>query len=308
MSLHFEYICVDKKNKMGTSLSGTQIKTSYVGILKTTDNGSASGSLKVITDGQGTDTALSVSTSQVKVTNLLIDSPARSTSDEILVRDSSTGLISTRTLPNLKTVQMSASSSSTSNGSGTGIGITVTDSSGHASTVNLQSGQNINLTSTSGTVTTKYDLRGVKKVTSTTSLSARSDSGKTVFLDCTTLAGDTVTLPAATEGRFFRIYVDVGSNTACNINAASGDYFYGAITHVSTTDNKVSVQRVLRATAAAAVSTHNQITLDQDHNNIGGAAGSCLELTCYDESGWFVTGTLIGNSTTPTSIAAINGQ
>jgi len=308
VSLHFEYICVDKKNKMGTSLSGTQIKTTYVGILKTTDNAAASGSLKTITDGQGTDTALSVSTSQVKVTNLLIDSPANSTSDQILVRDSSTGLISTRTLPNLKTVQMSASSGTTTNGNGTAIGITVTDSSGHASTVNLQSKQNINLRSTGGTINIKYDTRDVTKVTAATSLSASNETGTTVFLDCTSLAGDTLTLPAASEGRFLRVYVDVGSNTACNINAASADYFYGAITHVSTTDNKVSVQRVLRATAAAAVSTHNQITLDQDHNNIGGAAGSCLELTCYDSAGWFVTGTLIGNSTVPSSIAAINGQ
>ena len=293
---------------MGTSLSGTQIKTSYVGILKTTDNGNASGSLKVITDGQGTDTALSVSTSQVKVTNLLIDSPARSTSDEILVRDSATGLISTRVLPNLKTVQLTGSSGSTTNGNGTAIGITVTDSSGHASTVNLQSGQNITIRSNGGTITHKYDTRDVTKVTSTVGLSSATEAGTTVFLDCATLSGGTLTLPVASEGRFVRIYVDVGSNTACNINAASADYFYGAITHVSTTDNKVSVQRVLRATAAAAVSTHNQITLDQDSNNIGGAAGSCLELTCYDDAGWFVTGTLIGNSTTPTSIAAINGQ
>ena len=70
---------------MGTSLSGTQIKTSYVGILKTTDNAAASSSLKVVTDGAGNDTALSVSTAQVKVTNLLINSPATSTSDQILV-------------------------------------------------------------------------------------------------------------------------------------------------------------------------------------------------------------------------------
>ena len=169
---------------------------------------------------------------------------------------------------------------------------------------------NIGLTNNSngGTITHKYDTRDVTKVTSTVGLSSATEAGTTVFLDCATLSGGTLTLPVASEGRFVRIYVDVGSNTACNINAASADYFYGAITHVSTTDNKVSVQRVLRATAAAAVSTHNQITLDQDSNNIGGAAGSCLELTCYDDAGWFVTGTLIGNSTTPTSIAAINGQ
>jgi hypothetical protein len=308
VSLHFEYICVDKKNKMGTSLSGTQIKTTYVGILKTTDNAAASSSLKTITDGQGNDTALSVSTSQVKVTNLLIDSPATSTSDQILVRDASTGLISTRTLPNLKTVQVSTSSGTTTNGTGTAIGVTITDSAGHASTANFQSGQNMTLRSSGAQITLKYDTRKTLNVTATSSVSATTDSGATVFLDCATLAGGTLTLPAASAGRFLRILVDVGSNTACNINAASGDYFYGAITHVSTTGNKTGVQTVTRATASAAVSTHNQLTLDQDSDNLGGAVGSFLELTCYDDAGWHVSGKLVGNSTNPTGIIVINGQ
>tara|TARA_R100001440_G_C2496562_1_gene115932 strand:+ start:64 stop:945 length:882 start_codon:yes stop_codon:yes gene_type:complete len=293
---------------MGTTLSGTQIKNTYVGILKTTDNAVASGSLKVITDGEGNDTALSLSTSQVKVTNLLINSPATSTSDEILVRDSSTGLIGKRTLPNLRTVQSVLGTGSTTNGAGSAIPFTLTDSGGHSSTISFQSKQNITLRSASGTLNFKYDTRDVTKVSANHSISAANELGTTVFLDAATLSGGTLTLPAASEGRFLRIYVDVGSDTAVNINAGTDDYFYGSITHVSTTDNKISVQRVLRATAASAVSTHNQITLDQNHNNIGGAAGSHLELTCFDSAGWFVAGTLIGNSTVPTSIAAINGQ
>jgi len=308
VSLHFEYICVDKKNKMGTSLSGTQIKTTYVGILKTTDNAAASGSLKVVTDGAGNDTALSVSTAQVKVTNLLIDSPATSTSDQILVRDASTGLISTRTLPNLKTVQVSTGNGTTVNGTGTAIGVTITDSAGHASTANFQSGQNITLRANGSQITLKYDVRKTLNVTTTTSVNASSEVGATVFLDCDTLAGGTLTLPSASAGRFLRILVDVGSNTACNINAASGDYFYGAVTHVSTTGNKTAVQTVTRATASAAVSTHNQLTLEQDSDNLGGAVGSFLELTCYDDAGWHVSGKLVGNSTNPSTILVINGQ
>jgi hypothetical protein len=308
VSLHFEYICVDKKNKMGTSLSGTQIKTTYVGILKTTDNAAASGSLKVVTDGAGNDTALSVSTAQVKVTNLLIDSPATSTSDQILVRDASTGLISTRTLPNLKTVQVSTSSGTTTNGTGTAIGVTITDSAGHASTANFQTGANMTIRSSGAQMTLKYDTRKTLNVTTTSSVSATTDSGATVFLDCATLAGGTLTLPAASAGRFLRILVDVGSNTPCNINAASGDYFYGAITHISTSSNKTGVQTVTRATASAAVSTFNQLTLDQDSDNLGGAVGSFLELTCYDDAGWHVSGKLVGNSTNPTGILVINGQ
>jgi hypothetical protein len=293
---------------MGTSLSGTQIKTTYVGILKTTDNAAASGSLKVVTDGAGNDTALSVSTAQVKVTNLLIDSPATSTSDQILVRDASTGLISTRTLPNLKTVQVSTSSGTTTNGTGTAIGVTITDSAGHASTANFQTGANMTIRSSGAQMTLKYDTRKTLNVTTTSSVSATTDSGATVFLDCATLAGGTLTLPAASAGRFLRILVDVGSNTPCNINAASGDYFYGAITHISTSSNKTGVQTVTRATASAAVSTFNQLTLDQDSDNLGGAVGSFLELTCYDDAGWHVSGKLVGNSTNPTGILVINGQ
>ena len=293
---------------MGTSLSGTQIKTSYVGILKTTDNAAASGSLKVVTDGAGNDTALSVSTAQVKVTNLLINSPATSTSDQILVRDSSTGLIGTRTLPNLRTVQMTTGSGSTTNGAGSSIPITITDSGGHNSTTSFQSKQNMTIRATSGTLNFKYDTRDVTKVTSNTTLTATSEAGTTVFLDCATLNGGTLTLPEASEGRFIRINVDVGHTTACNINAATGDYFYGGIIAVSTTDNKTAVQSEARATAAASVASYNQITLDENDATLGGAEGSYLDLTCYDDAGWHVHGYLIGAATTPSSIAAINGQ
>lgn len=293
---------------MGTSLSGTQIKNSYVGILKASDNTAISGSLKTITDGQGNDTALSVSTAQVKVTNLLIDSPATSTSDQILVRDSSTGLISTRTLPNLKTVQISTSSGTTTNGTGSAIGVTVTDSGGHASTANFQTGANMTIRSSGAQMSFKYDNRTTVNVTAATTINGATEAGATVFLDCASLNGDTLTLPTASAGRFLRILVDVGSNTACNINAASGDYFYGAITHISTTANKTGVQTVTRATASGTISLFNQLTLDQDSDNLGGAVGSFLELTCYDDAGWHVSGKLVGNATTPTGIIVINGQ
>lgn len=293
---------------MGTSLSGTQIKNSYVGILKTTDNAAASGSLKVVTDGAGNDTALSVSTSQVKVTNLLIDSPATSTSDQILVREASTGLISTRTLPNLKTVQVSTAGGATTNGAGTAIGVTITDSAGHASTANFQSGQNMTLRSNGGQITLQYDTRKTLNVTGSTTISASTGAGATVFLDCATLAGGTLTLPAASAGRFLRILVDVESNTACNINAATGDYFYGAVRVDSTSADNHALQTVARATAAASVASYNQLTLQANAGTTGGAVGSCLEMTCYDGAGWLVTGHLISTNGNPGSIATINAQ
>ena len=55
------------------SLSGTQIKNTYIGLLKTTANDAITGSLKRITDGAGASSALQLSSSQVKADSLLIE-------------------------------------------------------------------------------------------------------------------------------------------------------------------------------------------------------------------------------------------
>ncbi len=55
------------------SLAGTQIKNSYTGLLKTTDNSAVTTGLKRITDGAGADSALQLSSSQVKVDALLVE-------------------------------------------------------------------------------------------------------------------------------------------------------------------------------------------------------------------------------------------
>ena len=53
---------------MGTTLTGKAIKDTYQYLLKTTDNTTLSASLKVISDGNGNDSALQLSTGGVKVT------------------------------------------------------------------------------------------------------------------------------------------------------------------------------------------------------------------------------------------------
>lgn len=55
------------------SLAGTQIKNTYTGLLKTTANDAITGSLKRITDGAGANSALQLSSSQVKADSLLIE-------------------------------------------------------------------------------------------------------------------------------------------------------------------------------------------------------------------------------------------
>ena len=56
---------------MGTTLTGTTPATTYDSLIKVTDNGPLSGSLKTLTDGLGNDSALALSTTAASVTGTL---------------------------------------------------------------------------------------------------------------------------------------------------------------------------------------------------------------------------------------------
>ena len=56
---------------MGTTLTGTTPQDTYDSLIKVTDNGPLSGSLKVLTDGLGNNSALSLSTGAASVTGTL---------------------------------------------------------------------------------------------------------------------------------------------------------------------------------------------------------------------------------------------
>ena len=58
---------------MGTTLAGTQIRNTYQGILKTSNNTTVGGTLRVISDGEGNESALSLSSTEVKVNALSIE-------------------------------------------------------------------------------------------------------------------------------------------------------------------------------------------------------------------------------------------
>lgn len=59
---------------MGTTLASTQIRNTYSGLLKTADNSTIGGTLKTVSDGAGNDTALRVSTTEVNVSSLSVES------------------------------------------------------------------------------------------------------------------------------------------------------------------------------------------------------------------------------------------
>ena len=76
---------------MGTTLASTQIRNTYSGLLKTTDNSTVGGTLKTVSDGAGNDTALRVSTTEVDVNSLSIQSvPANGALTKMLMWNDAT--------------------------------------------------------------------------------------------------------------------------------------------------------------------------------------------------------------------------
>ena len=87
------------------TLSGTRLKDTYTGLLKTSDASNFTSSLKVIQDGSGNDSALSLSTSTVKAAALQVNTiTGGSTSSKALVWNDSTKAIEHRTFPSNSTV------------------------------------------------------------------------------------------------------------------------------------------------------------------------------------------------------------
>jgi hypothetical protein len=84
---------------MGTTLTGTKPKDTYDSLIKVTDNGPLSGTLKRITDGLGNDSALSLSTAAARVTgNLSVKTTterANITTDADLVTENGIGVVAT---------------------------------------------------------------------------------------------------------------------------------------------------------------------------------------------------------------------
>jgi hypothetical protein len=78
------------------TLTGTEIKDSYQGLLKTDDNAVITASLKTITDGEGTASALSVSTVQIKATDIIISSMSASAGQTVIV--GTNGLLQSQTV------------------------------------------------------------------------------------------------------------------------------------------------------------------------------------------------------------------
>ena len=119
------------------TISGTRIKNTYQGLLKTSDAAALTGSLKVVQDGSGNDSALSLSTAAVKAESLQLESvTSGSSSTKVLVWDRSTKDVEYRTLPVFESVTTTVGGTSAPT-------ITIADAAGTSKTVTFSGGNGI---------------------------------------------------------------------------------------------------------------------------------------------------------------------
>jgi len=282
------------------TLSGNSIKNTYQGLLKTSDSAAVTSSLKTVQDGVGNDTGLSVSTTTVKAAALEIDTVTNSSSQTVLVWDSTSKVVGSRLLPVFETVTTTVTGS-------TDPTVTIADAGGNSTAIVFQGGTNVDITQASNTITINANQHEVKTVnTSGTTALTVSDSGKTIFLDATAIAGGKITLPAAASGQFFKFYLRNASTTEFEIQVSDvTDFLFGKVQVVSQTDDQTAVQVVAESTARAAATSHDTINIDADSATGGGNDGDLIEIYAQGTNGYLVNANLTTSAANPSSIAVI---
>ena len=285
------------------TLSGTVIKNTYQGLLKTSDSAAISGTLKTIQDGSGNDTALSISSTSVRASTLEINTPVRAASTNVLVWDSTTKSVGYRTLPVFETVTTTVTGS-------TNPTVAISDSGGNSTSIVFTGGNGIDITQSSNTITFANTTETVNTISAAGGLTT-ADSGKVHLLDSNALAGGTVTLPTCAAGLYFKFLFITTSNTEFNIVTANAgtsgtvQRFIGKVSVESTTDEQRAVQIV-----ANTGNSYDNDTLSLDGNSAtgGGAQGDVIEIygaTISSVATWVVDARLTTSNANPSSIAVI---
>tara|TARA_R110000765_G_scaffold48943_1_gene99680 strand:- start:995 stop:1870 length:876 start_codon:yes stop_codon:yes gene_type:complete len=291
---------------MGT-LSGSTIKTTYQGLLKTSDAGALTSTLKVIEDGTGVDSALSLSTAAVKVETLEINTVASGSSSTVLVWDSSTKAVSKRPLPIFDPITTTVTSA-------TNPVVTISDASSNSTAITFTGGNGIDITQASNVITIGRGLETINTVSATGSITA-ADSGKIIYLDAETLDGGRITLPTCAAGLYFKFVLTSDDGAPFKIASAdhsattdTKEYFYGTVSVISLTDDKNASQRVTSSTAAAAEQNHDNLSFDGDAATSGGLVGDVIEIWGTSATAWLVRAIIRTSHTTPSSIAVIGAS
>jgi len=130
-----------------------------------------------------------------------------------------------------------------------------------------------------------------------------ADSGKTIV---GTGAWGKIWLPRAKAGLNFRIMIKVVSNSVHHIQALSGDCIFGVRHAYDTdTDGEEDAHRtVLHATAIAAPTTYDMVTIDNNDGTHGGTVGDILYFEAVDGIAWFAN-METGMTSTPATLVVV---
>lgn len=273
------------------TLSGTRIKNTYQGLLKTSDAAALTGSLKVIQDGSGNDSALSLSTSTVKAAALQLESvTSGSSSTNVLVWNSSSKAVEYRTLPVFESVTTTVGGTSAPT-------LTIADAAGTSKTVTFSAGNGIGLSRAGDTITISSGDANV--INLTTGASAMTSSNATYTVDLANLT--TVALPAPSAGAQITMILTSTKSTAVtfNVKAPASQTIIGKVTLLSTTADKTDTQIASANTATAFI-------LDGDAANKGGQVGDRIELFGVSNSQWLMTAVLTTTNAAPSAPTVIS--
>jgi hypothetical protein len=290
---------------MGT-LSGNAIKNTYQGLLKTSDAAALTSSLKVIEDGTGVDSALSLSTTAVKAESLQINTVADGSSSTVLVWDSSSKTVSKRPLPIFDPITTTVTSALNPT-------VTIADRAGNSTSIQFSGGTGIEVAQAANTITFAAKNKRISTITGTTTLTA-DDSGRIYLLDANAINGDTITLPTCANGLYFKFLFITTKGTEFNIVTANAgtsgtvERFIGKVVVQSTTDDQIAVQRV---TNTGNSYDNDTLSLDGDSATSGGMEGDVIEIygcTISSVATWVIDARLTTTNANPSSIAVIGAS
>lgn len=157
---------------MATPLTGSSVASTYTGLLKTSDNASLSGTLKSVSDGGGTDSALQLSTSAANIVGTLNVTGA-------------TGLASSLAVSGLATIGSTLGVTGATNLSST---LTVSGATNLSSTLAVTGATTLSSLAATGNISTSAgNLSVFGSITQTNSASSNSIAGSLTVSSSTTL-------------------------------------------------------------------------------------------------------------------------
>ena len=273
------------------SLTGTKIKDTYQGLLKTSDNTTISTSLKKVSSGNGTESALSLSQSIVKVDALQIDSvTSGSTSTKVLTWDETTKDVEYRTLPVFESVTTTVAGDEQPT-------ITIEDAGGNTATVTFSGSGGIGLLQENNTINLFPKSIDIAFIDSDTVLTGDlQESNVAYYVNPKALSR--IVLPTAVAGLTYIFYViDADSNNWEIATQNASDELFGKALVQSTAQDAMAIQN------ASQGDGYTSVVFNSSASHTGGNVGDVISCTAINDTSWFVRCCLSTQNTNPTSIA-----